>query len=887
MKGFGKQVKGVFSSKWSGWIFLAAVLQTMFPFLIKSMVLFVTKESQGNLVLLAAELAALLVSGAVLCIPVKKNGGAGGSFWLKGYLPYAAAVCAGGVVFQFVGYATGLFYWILLPVAAILVAAAVVHMINRMVYLVEGQKGKENVGKYILACIVILLGQYLLPYLASGVFTRLLLQRMVWMISLLYFLLSAILLWAASGVTAGLAASGCVAVKDAAPAAQEPATDGNAAPAAEEPATGGNAAPTAQEPATDGNVAPAVEEPAAGGNAAPAAQATATDGNAAPAAEEPATGGNAAPAAKKKSMTGVIVSAAVIAVSMVCSIRITPSLVTRFQNSYASGIVQMRECAGNGDYVAASKIYKELYAELDAWEAALEQSNSTIESIYWEYPDNTTVAYLLAAGKSDSSYRLAALEKLYMTGKVDTNLWYTILAEYKNAESLTEEQKNRQREILSRLAAMRIYTGGYDSMEELRADGTKLTESIDELKNLLDNQEFIVLMGQMQIGDLTDQGGILVSMGFGDSLRRQIFYEAQDHPDSFTKQFLALYALVNSDGTVATEGAYFGGDQYVGVIDRFTELLDEKQEEFSGEALQTLQQLAIKAYMTYMATEKCADYCEKIMESNDDYSIRLNAMYCYLDSGRPEKCVALAKSLLAEKKDDVAGLYYLGAASVALKDTDTVIDCAENLAEQLKTTEYPDYIDSYLSQLISEITVYRSSTLAEYHLEGCYDDFTDSQLRRIEQNTFLNAYIQAYRAAIDPDGVNRYTEDTDAGLEYIDQMLAVRQDLGYAYYLKGAIYNGRWEDEKAAACFEEAVKYQQDDPMLWYALYDACDAIGEYEKAYYALSVCRQFMPWEDYYGGFDNGLPHIGVYRAGLIGDLEREHEELLNKIAGEVEQK
>ena len=70
--------------------------------------------------------------------------------------------------------------------------------------------------------------------------------------------------------------------------------------------------------------------------------------------------------------------------------------------------------------------------------------------------------------------------------------------------------------------------------------------------------------------------------------------------------------------------------------------------------------------------------------------------------------------------------------------------------------------------------------------------------------------------------------------------------------------------------------------MLWYALYDVCDKIGEY-----ALSVCREFMTWEDYYGGFDNGLPHVGVYRAGLISDLEREHEELLNKIAGEVEQK
>lgn len=830
MKGFGKQVKGVFASKWSGWIFLAAVLQTMLPFFIKSMVLFVTKESQGNLLPLTVELATLLVSGAVLCIPVKRNGGAGGGFWLKGYLPYAAAVCAGGVLFQFVGYVTGILYRILLPVAAILVAAAIVHMINRMVYLALRQKGKENVGKYILACIVILLGQYLLPYLASGVFTRLLMQRMVWMISLLYFLVSAIFLWVASGVAAGLAVSGCAAVDDVAPMTQEPAT-------------GGNASPTAD---------------------------------------------SAALVAKKRNMTGVIVSAAVIAVAMVCSIRYTPSLVTRFQNSYAGGIVQMRECAGNGDYVAASKIYKELYAELDAWAAALEQSSGTIESINREYPGNVTVAYLLAAGNSDSSYRLAALEKLYMTGKVDTNLWYTILTEYKNAESLTEEQKNRQLEILSRLAAMRIYTGGYDSMEELRADGTKLTESINELKNLLDNQEFIVLMGQMQMGNLTDSVyGINVTPGFDERLLEQIFYEAQAEPDSFTKQFLAMYALANANGTVATLDSLLTSEAYAGVIDRFTELLDERQEEFSEEVLQTLQQLAVGAYMTFMKTEKCADYCEKLMESSNDYSIRLSAMYCYLDSGRPEKCAALAEKLLAENEDDVAGLYYMGAAAAALKDTDTVIDCAEKLAEQLKTTEYPDYVDRYLSQLISRITIYRSSTLEEYTLEGCYDDFTDSQLQRIEQNTFLNAYIQAYRETFDPDGINRYAEDTDAGFDYIGQMLAVRQDLGYAYYLKGAIYNDRYEDEKAAACFEEAVKYQQDDPMLWYAMYDAYEAIGEYEKAYYALSVCHEFMSWEDYYGSFDNGLPHVAWYRSGLIGDLEREHEELLNKIDGEVKQK
>ena len=86
----------------------------------------------------------------------------------------------------------------------ILIVAAIVYRINGMVYLVTGQKEREKVGKYILACIVVLLGQYLLPYLAGGVFTELLLQRMVWMISLMYFLVSAILLWTASCMAVSL-----------------------------------------------------------------------------------------------------------------------------------------------------------------------------------------------------------------------------------------------------------------------------------------------------------------------------------------------------------------------------------------------------------------------------------------------------------------------------------------------------------------------------------------------------------------------------------------------------------------------------------------------------------------------------------------------------------
>ena len=869
MKGFGKQVKEIFFSRWSGWIFLVAALQSMIPFFTKSIVLFVTKEALGNLLPLVSELAALLLSGIVLIIPVKKNGGKGIGFWLNGYLPYAAALCMGGLLFKLVGYTTGVLFCILFAAAAIITAGAVVRSICRMVELVTGYKRKRSVGGYVLACIIILLGQYALPYLVGGIFTRLLLIRMVWMVSLLYFLVNAIFLWAASCLTAAFAANGCRRAAEAVPTASaEASIAGAEIQTAEAVSMTSTEAPIAgaemQTAGTETGAAQAVQAASAEAEAAP---------------------GKAAAGGKKKGWRRPVFSAAVIAVATVCSIHITPSLITRFRNAYAGKILQMRTYAGSSDYVAASKVYTELNAELDAWAEVLDENNYyPVETIYREHPDNATIAYLQAAGISDDSDRLEALEKLYLKGNADTDLWYTLLSEYKEADELTGEQENRRLEILSRLAAMRVYTGGYDSMRELKSDRKKLTKTIDEMKELLANEEYIVLMGQMQLGNLTNGGGILVSTGFDDSLRRETFYAAQDNPDDFTKQFLALYVMANADRTVATEGAYFGSEQYTGVVDRFTELLDEKQDEFSEEMLQTLHQLAIKAYMSFMATEKCAAYCEKLMESSDDYSIRLNAMYCYLDSGRPEKCAELAEKLLAEKKADVAGLYYLGAASVVLKDTDTVIDCAEGLAEQLKTTEYPDYVDRYLSQLISEITVYRASNLAEYNLEGCYDDFTDSQLQRIEQNTFLNAYMQAYRAAIDPNGVNRYAEDTDAGFDYIDQMLAVRQDLGYAYYLKGAIYNSRWEDEKAAACFEEAVKYQQDDPMLWYALYDACDAIGEYEKAYYALSVCREFMSWEDYYGSFDNGLPHVGVYRAGLISDLEREHEELFDKMTGEV---
>ena len=92
----------------------------------------------------------------------------------------------------------------------------------------------------------------------------------------------------------------------------------------------------------------------------------------------------------------------------------------------------------------------------------------------------------------------------------------------------------------------------------------------------------------------------------------------------------------------------------------------------------------------------------------------------------------------------------------------------------------------------------------------------------------------------------------------IDEVLDERDDLCFAWYLKGNILYGAKKFDEAVECYQEALSYDPENIQFLYALANAYDGAEDYESAY-AIS-CQVEKLWpkknhaEDPFGiGFHN----------------------------------
>ena len=108
-----------------------------------------------------------------------------------------------------------------------------------------------------------------------------------------------------------------------------------------------------------------------------------------------------------------------------------------------------------------------------------------------EIATNQMLAYLdTYANHTDD--RLETMEKYYAAGYIkDTDFCFDMLAEYKNADELTAEQKNRRTEILTNLAANGIYVGGLPDVAENAAVMAEVIETAFSYQNSFEYAEML------------------------------------------------------------------------------------------------------------------------------------------------------------------------------------------------------------------------------------------------------------------------------------------------------------------------------------------------------------------------------------------------------------
>lgn len=248
----------------------------------------------------------------------------------------------------------------------------------------------------------------------------------------------------------------------------------------------------------------------------------------------------------KKSRLGYIPTAVGAAVLAICAVMTFPATVSPSDRLKAEYYSRTNTACYNllgGNIITAVNDYREIQRELEIWKEIADGGwNDISES---EIATNQMLAYLdTYANHTDD--RLETMEKYYTAGYIkDTDFCFDMLAEYKNADELTAEQKNRRTEILTNLAANGIYVGGLPDIAENAAAMAEVIETAFSYQNSF---EYAEMLAKMRVG-VTNGTNIADSVGTGITYQfvSQAVEKALEAPEDFVWSYIAVMFYNNQE----------------------------------------------------------------------------------------------------------------------------------------------------------------------------------------------------------------------------------------------------------------------------------------------------------------------------------------------------
>lgn len=575
----------------------------------------------------------------------------------------------------------------------------------------------------------------------------------------------------------------------------------------------------------------------------------------------------------KKSRLGYIPTAVGAAVLTICAVMTFPATISSSDRLKAEYYNRTNTACYNllgGNIITAVNDYREIQRELEIWEKIADGGwNDISES---EIATNQMLAYLdTYANHTDD--RLETMEKYYTAGYIkDTDFCFDMLAEYKNADELTAEQKNRRTEILTNLAANGIYVGGLPDVAENAAAMAEVIETAFSYQNSF---EYAEMLAKMRVG-VTNGTNIADSVGTGITYQfvSQAVEKALESPEDFVWSYIAVMFYNNQEQHSLYLTADYSDDKRIlAVVENFEKQFEKQLgNDITKEERLGIKKLVMQTYLRALALDKCADYGLEALKEFDNFFIRENTMYALLKTGRYDECLKLAK----EVQDDTnpVPLYYAAAATLESGEFDASAEYVLELAKQVKTSEYPKKADELLHSYFSLLVVDTETTKAKYSL------LSDEQINKLNSDEFLKNYLAAYVNACYPSYGGHsiyddaYTEAMETALTAADRVIAERGELCYPYYLKGVTLMQQKKYDEAVAAYKKAIDYKSDDPMIWYALYAAYEELEEWENAYTAAEIAIGLSPWFNYYSDYEGIGIHPYSYREGAKAMIEKQHE-------------
>lgn len=523
-----------------------------------------------------------------------------------------------------------------------------------------------------------------------------------------------------------------------------------------------------------------------------------------------------------------------------------------------------------GNIITAVNDYSDIQRELEVWKEIAEDGwNDISES---EIASNQMLAYL-DTYSNHADDMLETMERYYTAGYIrDTDYCFEMLSEYKKADKLTAEQKNRRTEILTNLAANGLYIGG---LPEVKENAAAMADVIENASSYQNSFEYAELLAKMRVG-VTNGTNIADSVGSGITYQfvSRAIEKALKNPEDFVWNYIAVMLYNNQEQhSLYLTSEYSDDLQILKVVENFEKQFKKQLgKDITEEEQLGIKKVVMQTYLRALALDKCADYGMEALKDFDTPFIRENTMYALLKTGKYDECLKLAKE--AKGGTDPAPLYYAAAATLERENFDASVGYALELAKQVKTSEYPKKADELLHSYLSLLVVDTETTKA------MYSRLSEEQIDRLNSDEFLKNYMEAYaNAYYSTYGGHSvygdsYTAALDKAIAAADRVLSECGELCYPYYLKGVALAQQKKFEDAVSAYKKAIEYKSDDPMIWYALHSAYAELEDWENAYTAAEIAIGLSPWFNYYNDYEGIGIHMYSYRDRAKAMLEKQHE-------------
>ena len=485
------------------------------------------------------------------------------------------------------------------------------------------------------------------------------------------------------------------------------------------------------------------------------------------------------------------------------------------------------QALANGDLLAAAAYYESAQLRKDAWYAALLD-----EGISSQSHGDSAINLLLM----DDYYNENELYGRLIDGNLSEEYYIYYLESVKKEEkngSLSEEDRNRQKEVLKYCALHGIWTGKTVTPEDF-SDRQK-QNTINLLNTYQDqlNARSVAIIYR----DLAANGGVLTL----EMVERAVAL-AEQYPDSLYLQGVAMQMAAGF--TSDLRGNCY--EQGIAAANRYDELFYQLNPDASDEEMAAERILVAKALIRCLDLEGAKSLLEKTLKQYQNEALWYTYASCLYRLEEYADCITVT-SALYETYQSQSALGMRMLAQVLQEENEESLTLA--LQDALEISRYARESGDYTvadSTLFTLAQAFAGVSISNRDLyANQYRYFEEDDLALLAQDPLLESLVGAC--------VHWQNREYEEGLAEINVALNMESEWSNLHYLKGSILFELKDYETAKNSFMISLECNRDNAATWFMLGHCYDRLKEYDLSANAFRLSNLLLPNSehdlDYYG--------------------------------------